>query len=428
MKPAPFTHHRPETVEDVLELLAELEDAELLAGNQSLGIVMANRLATPDHLVDLNGVDELASIDERDDEIRIGAMTSHRTLERSDRLAELVPMLPEAAEQIAGPSVRNQGTIGGSIGEADPASNYPAALVALEDRSTCARSRKPEPFPPTSTSSRTCLRTFAEELIESVSVPTDPFPPERSGMAFLELKRAAQTWPTVSAASAIRVDDPSAAEPVVEDAESRWRTPPTSPPRRGRRSRPRGRTARRERPRGGRRTGDRRRPSRRGCTQTESTRRKWPASTRYARSKRRTNARSIANRDRISHTHPMLEFTGENEMEQSKDELWPYFTDTDVLAECAPGCKEMTLKSPRDRGGTRRRRRERQTRVRRRRRRHRADRPDALEMTAVGHAHETSSRRPLRWNCWKPTTAERPSPGLRPQTFQERSRASAAVR
>ncbi|MWV38694.1 xanthine dehydrogenase family protein subunit M [Natrialba sp. INN-245] len=219
MKPAPFTHHRPETVEDVLELLAELEDAELLAGNQSLGIVMANRLATPDHLVDLNGVDELASIDERDDEIRIGAMTSHRTLERSDRLAELVPMLPEAAEQIAGPSVRNQGTIGGSIGEADPAGNYPAALVALEG-SLHLRSLEETRTVPADEYFIAYMFTDLreEELIESVSVPTDPFPPERSGMAFLELKRAAQTWPTVSAASAIRVDDPSAADPIVEDA------------------------------------------------------------------------------------------------------------------------------------------------------------------------------------------------------------------
>jgi len=59
-------------------------------------------------------------------------MTRHRTIERSDRLAECMPMLPEAAGQIAGPSVRNQGTLGGSIGEADPAGNYPAALAALE--------------------------------------------------------------------------------------------------------------------------------------------------------------------------------------------------------------------------------------------------------------------------------------------------------
>ncbi|MXV62629.1 xanthine dehydrogenase family protein subunit M [Natronorubrum sp. JWXQ-INN-674] len=219
MKPAPFTHHRPDSVEEVLTLLDDLEEAELLAGNQSLGIVMANRLATPEHLIDLNGVDELAFIDEDDDAVRVGAMTRHRTIERSDRLEEAVPMLPEAAEQIAGPSVRNQGTIGGSIGEADPAGNYPAALVALEGvlhlRSADGTREVPadEYF---IAYMFTDLRE--EEIIESVSIPTEPFPTDRTGMAFLELKRAAQTWPTVSAATAIRVDDPNADDPVVEDA------------------------------------------------------------------------------------------------------------------------------------------------------------------------------------------------------------------
>ncbi|TYL36981.1 carbon monoxide dehydrogenase [Natronococcus pandeyae] len=219
MKPAPFTHHRPETVTEVLELLAELEDAELLAGNQSLGIVMANRLATPDHLVDLNGVDELVGIEETDDGFQIGAMTTHRTLERSERLAERLPMLPEAAEQIAGPSVRNQGTIGGSIGEADPAGNYPTALLALEGSLTL-RSLEERRTVPVSDYFIAYMFTDLreEELVESVTVPTDPVPPERTGMAFLELKPAAQTWPTVSAATVVRVDDPAADEPVVEEA------------------------------------------------------------------------------------------------------------------------------------------------------------------------------------------------------------------
>jgi len=219
MKPAPFTHHRPETVDETLERLEELEDAELLAGNQSLGIVMANRLATPDHLVDLNGVDELAFIDVDDDAVRIGAMTRHRTIERSDRLAECMPMLPEAAGQIAGPSVRNQGTLGGSIGEADPAGNYPAALAALEG-TIHLRSLEGTRDVPVDEYFIAYMFTDLreEELIESVSIPTEPFPPERTGMTFLELKRAAQTFPTVSAATSIRVDDPTADEPVVEDA------------------------------------------------------------------------------------------------------------------------------------------------------------------------------------------------------------------
>ncbi len=219
MKPAPFTHHRPETIEEALQLLRDLEDAELMAGNQSLGIVMANRLATPDHLVDLNGVDDLAYIEERDDEVRIGAMTTHRTLERSDRLADVIPMLPDAAGQIAGPSVRNQGTVGGSLGEADPAGNYPAALLAL-DGSVTLRSLEGTRSIPVSEFFIAYMFTDLreEELIESVSVPMEPFPPERTGMAFVELKRAAQTFPTVSAATALRVDDPTAEDPVVEEA------------------------------------------------------------------------------------------------------------------------------------------------------------------------------------------------------------------
>ncbi|AHG01240.1 carbon monoxide dehydrogenase medium subunit (plasmid) [Halostagnicola larsenii XH-48] len=219
MKPAPFTHHRPETIEEALELLEELEDAELMAGNQSLGIVMANRLATPDHLVDLNGIDDLAYIEESEDEVRIGAMTTHRTLERSERLAERLPMLPDAAGQIAGPAVRNQGTVGGSLGEADPAGNYPAALLALDGSITLHSLEGTRSIPVSEffiAYMFTDLRE--EELIESVSVPTEPFPPERTGMAFVELKRAAQTFPTVSAATSVRVDDPTADEPVIEDA------------------------------------------------------------------------------------------------------------------------------------------------------------------------------------------------------------------
>ena len=219
MKPAPFTYHRPETAADVVALLAELEDAELLAGNQSLGIVMANRLATPDHLIDLGGVDELVGIEVADDAVEIGAMTTHRRLERSTRLADVLPMLPEAAEQIAGPSVRNRGTMGGSIGEADPAGNYPTALVALEGSISLRSVEGTRSVPAGEYFIAYMFTDLREgELIERVSVPTEPFPPDRTGMAFLERKPAAQTWPTVSAATAVRVDEPTADEPVVEDA------------------------------------------------------------------------------------------------------------------------------------------------------------------------------------------------------------------
>ncbi|MFP4590408.1 MAG: FAD binding domain-containing protein [Halobacteriales archaeon] len=218
MKPAPFAHHRPTSVQEAVELLADLEDAEVLAGNQSLGIVMANRLATPDHLVDLNGIDELAGIEVADGSVSIGAMTRHRTIERSPVLAEHLPMLPEAAEQIAGPTVRNRGTLGGSLAEADPAGNYPTAVSALDGtlHLVSAEGRR-EVGAGAFFLAYMFTDLREDELIERITIETDPFPPSRTGMAFLELKRAAQTWPTVSAAAAVRVDDPDRDDPIVED-------------------------------------------------------------------------------------------------------------------------------------------------------------------------------------------------------------------
>lgn len=220
MKPAPFEYHRPTSVDEVTSLLAELgHDAELLAGNQSLGIIMANRLATPDHLIDLANVENLTGVNIGDDVVEIGTMTTHRDLEFHNELKEVLPMLPEAAEQIAGPSVRNQGTLGGSIAEADPAGNYPAALVALDadihltsaddERTVAAR----EFF-----IAYMFTDLAPEEIITSTTIPREPFPSERTGMAFEELKRAAQTFPTVSAATVVRVDDPTADEPIIEEA------------------------------------------------------------------------------------------------------------------------------------------------------------------------------------------------------------------
>lgn len=219
MKPAPFTYHRPQTIDAVCELLADLEDAELMAGNQSLGIVMANRLATPDHLIDLSFVEDLAFIEVNDDHVEIGSMTTHRTIEQSERLVEALPILPDAAEQIAGPSVRNRGTLGGSIAEADPAGNYPAALVALDATIHLRSTTETRAVPAREFFIAYMFTDMAEEeLIERVSIPTKAFPPERTGMVFEELKRAAQTFPTISAGVIVRVDDPDGENPIVEEA------------------------------------------------------------------------------------------------------------------------------------------------------------------------------------------------------------------
>ena len=220
MKPAAFEYHRPSTVGEATALLADLgHDAELLAGNQSLGIIMANRLATPDHLVDLGHVDELSGVTVREDAVEIGAMTTHRDLEFADDLREAVEMVPESAEQIAGPSVRNRGTVGGSVAEADPAGNYPTAFVALDADLHLTSADEERTVPARDFFVAYMFTDLGpEELVTSVTIDREPFPVDRTGMAFEELKRGAQTFPTVSAGTALRVDDPDSDDPTIEEA------------------------------------------------------------------------------------------------------------------------------------------------------------------------------------------------------------------
>jgi carbon-monoxide dehydrogenase medium subunit len=219
MKPSPFEYHRPESVAEAAELLADLPEAELMAGNQSLSIVMANRLASPEHIIDLNEVAELDYIQADSEYVEVGAMARHRDIETSPVLAEEFPVLPASAEQIAGPVVRNRGTLGGSVGEADPAGNYPCVLVAMDgelELTSVDSTRTVDAADYFVAYMMTELKE--EELITGVRFPKATFPSGRTGMAFLGQKKAAQTWPTLSVAGAVRINDPTADEPVVEEA------------------------------------------------------------------------------------------------------------------------------------------------------------------------------------------------------------------
>ncbi|WP_324760690.1 FAD binding domain-containing protein [Haloarcula sp. GH36] len=219
MKPSAFEYHRPETVDEAVTLLSDLSEAELMAGNQSLSIVMANRLANPDHIIDINAVDELSHIDATGDAVDVGALTRHCDIEHSDVLTEEYAVLSESAGQIAGPTVRNRGTIGGSIGEADPAGNYPCVLVAMGGELELASTDGRRTVDADDYFIAYMMTDIEEdELITAARFPTDPFPAARTGMTFLGQKRAAQTWPTLSVAGAVRVDDPDAAEPAIEEA------------------------------------------------------------------------------------------------------------------------------------------------------------------------------------------------------------------
>lgn len=134
MKPAPFEYHAPDSIDQVLELLQEHGDtAKLLAGGQSLVPAMNFRVVQPSMLVDLNRVREMDYVREEEC-LHIGAMTRERTLEFDKRIAERSPLLHEAAPHIAHPQIRNRGTIGGSIVNADPAAELPVLMLALNAR------------------------------------------------------------------------------------------------------------------------------------------------------------------------------------------------------------------------------------------------------------------------------------------------------
>jgi carbon-monoxide dehydrogenase medium subunit len=132
MIPANFNYIRPAYLDEALTALAENEEAKVLAGGHSLIPAMKLRLATPRTIVDLGRIADLAYIRQDADQIVVGAMTTHAAIESSELLAAKCPLLPEVAATIGDAQVRNRGTIGGSLVHADPAADWPAAILALE--------------------------------------------------------------------------------------------------------------------------------------------------------------------------------------------------------------------------------------------------------------------------------------------------------
>lgn len=133
MKPAPFEYVRPSSVAEAIDALSEGGyGAKLLAGGQSLIPAMNFRLAQPELLVDLGSLDELRGIQVRQDGgLMIGAMTTHREVERSELVARHTPLLAEVMPWIAHAQIRNRGTLGGSLAHADPAAELPSVIQVL---------------------------------------------------------------------------------------------------------------------------------------------------------------------------------------------------------------------------------------------------------------------------------------------------------
>lgn len=133
MKPAAFSYHAPDSVDEALALLAEYGVVgKVLAGGQSLVPVLAMRLATPEHVIDINRLDdELGAIDVDEDGATVGALVRHARLESDERVEARVPLVCQALRHVAHATIRNRGTTVGSLVHADPSGEMPAVLTLL---------------------------------------------------------------------------------------------------------------------------------------------------------------------------------------------------------------------------------------------------------------------------------------------------------
>lgn len=205
MKPPDFDYCSPDTIEETLSLLKEYgEQAKILAGGQSLIPILNFRFFQPAVLIDINHIGELSYLRESDGGLRIGTLTRHRTLETSPVIERKCPLLREAARMIGYPAIRNRGTFGGSLAQADPAAELPLALKVLGGR-ILARSTDGERAFTTEEFFVDSLTTAMEptQLLVEAWVPAIP---KHTGWGFRELTLLHNAFPVVAAAALITLD------------------------------------------------------------------------------------------------------------------------------------------------------------------------------------------------------------------------------
>jgi carbon-monoxide dehydrogenase medium subunit len=205
MYPAQFDYHSPASVQEAISLLGRLkDDAKVLAGGHSLLPMMKLRLAQPKHLIDLRKVPGLSGIKEDGGAIAIGALTTHYGVESSSLLKQKCPLLTETAGTIGDPQVRNMGTIGGSLAHADPAADYPAAVIALGAELVAEgpqgkRTIKVDDF------FKGLLTTALQpqEILVEIRIPSWP---AGTGMAYMKFPHPASRFAVVGVAAVVTAD------------------------------------------------------------------------------------------------------------------------------------------------------------------------------------------------------------------------------
>jgi carbon-monoxide dehydrogenase medium subunit len=199
MIPASFSYHSPASIAEAAALLVRYgDDAKVLSGGQSLIPLMKLRLASPQHLVDINRVPGLAYITEDGGALRIGALTRESDLEESDLIRTRYPILYDTSRVIADPLVRNLATVCGNLAHADPANDHPATMVALGAEVVAVGHRGTRHIPVGSFFSGPFATALdAGEILTEVRIPV---PPSRSGGAYLKLERKVGDFATAGVA------------------------------------------------------------------------------------------------------------------------------------------------------------------------------------------------------------------------------------
>lgn len=202
MIPASFDYQAAESVDHALALLRDGgEDAKLLAGGHSLLPLMRLRLARPSLLVDLGTLDELSYVREAGDHLAIGALTRHHDIHTSEAVQRHAPLLAHAAGLVGDPQVRHRGTLGGAVAHGDPASDPPAALLALEAQMVI-RGPDGERSVAASDFFRGLLETALGEgeLLTEIRVPRQA---PGHGWSYVKFNRRAQDWAIVGVAAVL---------------------------------------------------------------------------------------------------------------------------------------------------------------------------------------------------------------------------------
>lgn len=198
MYPRAFHYHRAGSLQEAVIMLSQLgDDAKLLAGGQSLIPLMKLRFANPTHLVDLNFISRTSYINEENNALRFGPLTRHAEIEASPATAK-IPILHDCAAGIADVQVRNRGTIGGSLAEADPSGDWATVLMTLQTQVRCLGTGGERTLPLSDFIQDAYTTALTrDELVSEVLVK---IPPKGSGGAYLAFKRSAPVYPTASAA------------------------------------------------------------------------------------------------------------------------------------------------------------------------------------------------------------------------------------